>query len=115
MPRTVAQLYIAYVGKRVAFDVGQGVEVACKVVDAAMKWGTERLLIQPVCGVGSRWTTAAMCRVVSDHWPEDSDAPAEHDATGADRVGAEQAAPSLPAAGRRTGIVGSLPGRVPSG
>jgi hypothetical protein len=72
MPRTVAQLYATYVGKRVAFDIGQGVEVACQVVDAAQKWGTDRLLIQPVCGVGSRWTTANLCRVVEAHWPQES-------------------------------------------
>lgn len=70
MTRTVAELYATYVGKRVAFDIGQGVEVACTAVDAAQKWGTERLLIQPVCGVGSRWTTVNLCRVVEDTWPE---------------------------------------------
>lgn len=120
MTRTVSQLYMIFVGKRVAFDVGRGVEVGCVVLDAAVRYGTERLLIRPVCGIGSRWTMAAMCRLVSDNWPEDSaedrdaNTPAEHAQAGADRTGPGQTAAALPAASGRTGVIGSLPGRVPN-
>jgi hypothetical protein len=68
MARTALQLVKAFSAKRVALDLGKGVEVACVVEDVTLNYGRELLLLRPVVGSGSKWTDARKCRVVPADW-----------------------------------------------
>jgi hypothetical protein len=45
MARTALQLVKAFSAKRVALDLGKGVEVACVVEDVTLNYGRELLLL----------------------------------------------------------------------
>lgn len=70
--RSIAHLYHQYVGKRIAVDLGGGVEALAVVTDARVTWGNENLLVQMAFGVGSMWIQPHRVRIVDDDWPQDS-------------------------------------------
>ena len=67
--RSGGQLLKVFGGKRVAWTVAPGVEVAAIVNDVAVNYGRETLLIRPVCGNGAtKWVNARNVRIVPDDW-----------------------------------------------
>jgi hypothetical protein len=73
--RTISQLYHQLVGRTFAWTLAhdEGMEVKVIVTDAAVHWGEERALIQPICGSGSRWVGVGRLREVDDDWGMDLD------------------------------------------
>lgn len=70
MARGYVQLIAQYVHKAVAWDAG-GVEVFARVNDVTLHYGKERLLIQPLAGIGTLWVDAKRCRHMrKEDWDE---------------------------------------------
>ena len=93
MVRSIATLYIEFVGKKALLTVldypeytkkqngqkaivyaGIGVRVPIRIVNARLRWGREDVLIRPLRGKGSTWIEVSNKLTVLDDdedWPDE--------------------------------------------